>query len=118
MGRYRLSRATWIRFRRRCPATKAVLAPLPGKKGSEIPILGRIVAIADVYDALSSKRSYKEPWDESRSIEIISQGAGTHFDPELVEIFLERIALHPRHSGAVFRNGCRAARSPEMDTPQ
>jgi response regulator RpfG family c-di-GMP phosphodiesterase len=51
------------------------------------------VAIADVYDALSSKRSYKEPWDEARSIEIISQGAGTHFDPELVEIFLERIAL-------------------------
>jgi response regulator RpfG family c-di-GMP phosphodiesterase len=66
--------------------------PLPGKKGEEIPILGRIVAIADVYDALSSRRSYKEPWDESRSIEIISQGAGTHFDPELVEIFLERIA--------------------------
>ncbi len=67
--------------------------PLPGKKHEEIPVLGRIVAIADVYDALSSKRSYKEPWDESRSIEIISQGAGTHFDPELVEIFLERIAL-------------------------
>jgi HD-GYP domain-containing protein (c-di-GMP phosphodiesterase class II) len=67
--------------------------PLPGKKHEEIPVLGRIVAIADVYDALSSKRSYKEPWDESRSIEIISQGAGTHFDPELVEIFLDRIAL-------------------------
>jgi response regulator RpfG family c-di-GMP phosphodiesterase len=67
--------------------------PLPGKRGKEIPILGRIVAIADVYDALSSKRSYKEPWDESRSIEIISQGAGTHFDPELVEIFVNRLAF-------------------------
>jgi HD-GYP domain-containing protein (c-di-GMP phosphodiesterase class II) len=67
--------------------------PLPGKRQEEIPLLGRIVAIADVYDALSSKRSYKEPWDESRSIEIISLGAGTHFDPELVEIFLDRIAL-------------------------
>ncbi|PIE66757.1 MAG: phosphohydrolase [Deltaproteobacteria bacterium] len=66
---------------------------LPGKKGEEIPLLGRIVAIADVYDALSSRRSYKEPWDESRSIEIISQGAGTHFDPELVDIFLDRIAF-------------------------
>jgi response regulator RpfG family c-di-GMP phosphodiesterase len=66
---------------------------LPGKKGEEIPLLGRIVAIADVYDALSSKRSYKEPWDESRSIEIISRGAGIHFDPELVDIFLERIAF-------------------------
>ena len=70
-----------------------MVAPCPVKKQEEIPILGRIVAIADVYDALSSKRSYKEPWDESRSIEIISKGAGTHFDPELVEIFLERIAL-------------------------
>ena len=67
--------------------------PLPGKKGKEIPIFGRIVAIADVYDALSSKRSYKEPWDEARSIEIISQGAGTHFDPELVEIFLNQLAF-------------------------
>ncbi len=66
---------------------------MPGKKGDEIPIFGRIVAIADVYDALSSKRSYKEPWDESRSIEIISRGAGTHFDPELVEIFLNQLAF-------------------------
>jgi response regulator RpfG family c-di-GMP phosphodiesterase len=67
--------------------------PLPGKKGEEIPIFGRIVAIADVYDALSSRRSYKEPWDESRSVEILSRNAGTHFDPELVEIFLDRIAF-------------------------
>jgi response regulator RpfG family c-di-GMP phosphodiesterase len=66
--------------------------PLSGKKGDDIPIFGRIVAIADVYDALSSKRSYKEPWDEARSIEIISQGAGSHFDPELVEIFLNQLA--------------------------
>ena len=66
---------------------------MPGKKGEDIPIFGRIVAIADVYDALSSKRSYKEPWEESRSIEIISQGAGTHFDPELVEIFINQLAF-------------------------
>ena len=66
---------------------------MPGKRGEEIPIFGRIVAIADVYDALSSKRSYKEPWDEARSIEIISQGAGSHFDPELVEIFLNQLAF-------------------------
>lgn len=68
-------------------------SPLPGKKGEEIPIFGRIVAIADVYDALCSRRIYKEPWDEARSIEIISQGAGTHFDPELVEIFLNQLAF-------------------------
>jgi response regulator RpfG family c-di-GMP phosphodiesterase len=65
--------------------------PLPGKKGEEIPILGRIVALADVFDALTSKRCYKAAWDEHRSIESISQGAGTHFDPELVEIFVDRI---------------------------
>jgi len=67
--------------------------PLPGKMGEEIPVFGRIVAVADVYDALSSRRSYKEPWDESRSVEILSRGAGTHFDPELVEIFLNRLAF-------------------------
>ncbi|MGA6925017.1 MAG: HD domain-containing phosphohydrolase, partial [Desulfosarcina sp.] len=67
--------------------------PLQGKKELEIPLLGRIVAIADVYDALSSNRSYKEPWDECRSIDIICQGAGIHFDPELVEIFVNRLAF-------------------------
>ncbi|BBO84566.1 phosphohydrolase [Desulfosarcina ovata subsp. sediminis] len=94
------------------PATGAPLpgheskdgAPLPGKKGYEIPIFGRIVAIADVYDALSSKRSYKAPWDEANSIETISQGAGSHFDPELVEIFLNRFAfiraIQDRYAGA------------------
>jgi response regulator RpfG family c-di-GMP phosphodiesterase len=67
--------------------------PQPGKKGEAIPLFGRIVAIADVFDALSSKRSYKEPWDEARSIEIISRGAGIHFDPELVEIFINQLAF-------------------------
>jgi HD-GYP domain-containing protein (c-di-GMP phosphodiesterase class II) len=67
--------------------------PAPGKKEEEIPLFGRIVAIADVYDALSSKRSYKEPWDEARCIESLSRGAGTHFDPELVEIFINQLAF-------------------------
>lgn len=67
--------------------------PAPGKKGEEIPLFGRIVAIADVYDALSSKRSYKEPWAEARCIECLSRGAGTHFDPELVEIFINQLAF-------------------------
>ena len=67
--------------------------PLPGKKGKEIPLFGRIVAIADVYDALSSKRSYKEPWDESRCIERLGRESGSHFDPELVEIFINQIAF-------------------------
>ena len=66
---------------------------MPGKKGEEIPLLARIVAISDVFDALSSKRCYKESWDEGSSIEGIRQGAGSHFDPELVELFVERIPI-------------------------
>lgn len=75
-------------------------SPLPGhensasgKKGEAIPILGRIVAIADVFDALSSKRCYKAPWEEHQSIEYITQAAGAHFDPELVSIFVDRIPV-------------------------
>lgn len=58
-----------------------------GRKGEETPIFGRIVALADVYDALSSARVYKEAWDESDVLAIIEEEAGHQFDPELVEIF-------------------------------
>jgi HD-GYP domain-containing protein (c-di-GMP phosphodiesterase class II) len=61
----------------------------PGKKDQEIPIFARIVAIADVYDALRSKRSYKEAWSENEVCAIIKNEAGAQFDPELVQIFLE-----------------------------
>lgn len=57
------------------------------KKGDEIPVFGRIVALADVFDALSSKRVYKEKWDESQVLEEIKVCSGTHFDPEMVETF-------------------------------
>jgi HD-GYP domain-containing protein (c-di-GMP phosphodiesterase class II) len=60
--------------------------PLP-KRAEEIPLFGRIVAVADVYDALCSRRSYKEPWDESRILEEMHQLSGKHFDPEIVEAF-------------------------------
>ena len=58
-----------------------------GKRGAEIPLYGRIVALADVYDALSSQRVYKEAWDESDVLAKIKAGGGNHFDPELVDIF-------------------------------
>ncbi|MBW2344382.1 MAG: HD domain-containing protein, partial [Deltaproteobacteria bacterium] len=57
------------------------------RKGEDIPLFGRIVAVADVYDALCSRRSYKEPWDEKRVLEEIRLSAGTHFDPEIVDAF-------------------------------
>ena len=58
-----------------------------GKKGEHIPLYGRIVALADVYDALSSARVYKDAWDESKVLDTIEWESGRHFDPELVEIF-------------------------------
>jgi HD-GYP domain-containing protein (c-di-GMP phosphodiesterase class II) len=57
------------------------------KKGEEIPIFGRIVAVADVYDALCSRRAYKKPWDEERTLEEMRSSSGNHFDPEVVEAF-------------------------------
>ena len=58
-----------------------------GKNGVEIPITGRIVAVADVYDALMSPRCYKAAWEESRVLEHIKESSGKHFDPEVVESF-------------------------------
>ncbi len=58
-----------------------------GKQGEEIPIAGRIVALADVYDALISKRIYKEAFREDMALSYIRQQSGKHFDPEVVEAF-------------------------------
>ncbi|MGM0640422.1 MAG: HD domain-containing phosphohydrolase [Thermotogota bacterium] len=58
-------------------------------KGNNIPLCARIVSIADVYDALRSKRPYKEPWGHLKAINQIEDEANSHFDPELVKIFLE-----------------------------
>lgn len=58
-----------------------------GLKGKEIPLIGRIVAIADVFDALVSKRPYKEPFSVEKAISIIQEGKGAHFDPDVVDAF-------------------------------
>jgi HD-GYP domain-containing protein (c-di-GMP phosphodiesterase class II) len=59
-----------------------------GKRDEEIPPFGRIVAIADVYDALCSKRVYKDAWDEATVLEELQRESGKHFDPEMVKSFL------------------------------
>ncbi len=58
-----------------------------GIKGTEIPLSARIVAIADVYDALTSQRPYKEAYSHEKSAAIIISEAGSHFDPNLVQVF-------------------------------
>jgi len=60
-----------------------------GLKGEEIPLQGRIMAIADVYDALVSKRSYKNAFSHKDAVEIIKKSGGTHLDPQLINVFLE-----------------------------
>jgi HD-GYP domain-containing protein (c-di-GMP phosphodiesterase class II) len=62
-----------------------------GKKGTEIPLFGRIVSLVDVYDALSSRRSYKEAWDEEKTLKAIKTSAGSQFDPEMVDLFLDNM---------------------------
>jgi putative two-component system response regulator len=60
-----------------------------GLKGDDIPISGRLMALADVYDALISKRPYKEPIPHDVSVEIITSERGKYFDPDIVDAFIE-----------------------------
>ncbi|MFZ4438413.1 MAG: HD domain-containing phosphohydrolase [Syntrophales bacterium] len=59
------------------------------KRGEDIPLVARIVALADVFDALTSPRCYKEPWPDEKIIAVVKEESGSHFDPEVVESFLE-----------------------------
>ena len=60
-----------------------------GLAGEDIPLSARVMAVADVFDALVSRRSYKDPFPLEKAMEIIKEGAGTQFDPEIARIFIE-----------------------------
>lgn len=62
-----------------------------GLSGEHIPIEGRITAVADVFDAVSSQRPYKKPFSLDKCLEILAEGRGTHFDPQVLDAFLRRI---------------------------
>jgi putative two-component system response regulator len=62
-----------------------------GKKGEDIPIVGRIVAVADVFDALTSARPYKPAWEMERALNFMREQRGRHFDPDCVDIFLGQL---------------------------
>jgi response regulator RpfG family c-di-GMP phosphodiesterase len=67
-----------------------------GLAGEQIPLSARIVALADVYDALRASRPYKEPMSHPKAREVILAGVGTHFDPKVVEAFLRCEAVFER----------------------
>jgi PAS domain S-box-containing protein len=71
-----------------------------GSAGESIPLWGRITAVADVFDALTSKRPYKDPFPFEKAVAIVRDGRGTHFDPRLLDFFLSDVdevhAIHDR----------------------
>ena len=67
-----------------------------GLKGESIPLYGRICAVADVFDALTSNRPYKEAYSNERALDVLKKGYGTHFDPTILDIFFDNL-------DAVFR---------------
>jgi putative two-component system response regulator len=68
-------------------------------KGTQIPLSARITAISDVFDALTHRRCYKEAWTLTDSLAEIKRGRGTHFDPELTDIFLAVVPTLIRETG-------------------
>ena len=75
-----------------------------GLRASAIPIFGRIVAVADVFDALTSERPYKKAWELDRSLALIREGSSRHFDPDCVDAFLavldEVLEIKAKHQDA------------------
>jgi HD-GYP domain-containing protein (c-di-GMP phosphodiesterase class II) len=71
-----------------------------GLSGQDIPLLARIFALADVYDALTSQRCYKDAWPHERALTEIHNQAGQHFDPDLVAVFLTLFETTP-HANAL-----------------
>jgi len=60
-----------------------------GLRGAEIPIPARLIALVDVYDALTARRSYREPMSHDEAVAVIVAGSGTHFDPAVADAFRE-----------------------------
>lgn len=64
-----------------------------GLKGDDIPLFGRIVSVADCYDALTSERPYKKAWTQEKTVQVMRENSGTQFEPRLLEMFFEDLEL-------------------------
>lgn len=82
-----------------------------GRQGGEIPLFGRILAVVDVFEALTSKRPYRGPVEPGEALAYLRNQAGQHFDPQLVQVFLEAKA-----EGCIFMSG-QESPFPEQDCP-
>ena len=78
-----------------------------GLKGSEIHEFGKLAAIADVYEALTSKRVYRKAIEPNEAFEYIVSQSDKHFDPKILEVFKRHIAVYPSGSGILLSNGQR-----------
>lgn len=96
-----------------------------GLRGDEIPLSARIVAVADVYDALTSRRPYKEAYSHAEAVEEIIRGSGSHFDPEIVEVFqknahifdrIKRFTVFEEHPEAAIRELVDEAQGHSINT--
>ncbi|QIB70148.1 HD-GYP domain-containing protein [Aminipila butyrica] len=66
-----------------------------GLKGANIPLCGRILAVADVYDALTTARSYRPAWQTKDTLDFMASNSGTHFDPDILNAFFKTISVYP-----------------------
>lgn len=79
-----------------------------GLSGADIPVYGRILAVADVYDALTTIRPYRKAWFPDEAIEYLLRYKGIHFDPEIIEAFLKIVVPYPIGTMVELSNGCPA----------
>lgn len=82
-----------------------------GLSGEQIPLIGRIVAVVDVFDALTTERPYKKAWSVDSAVELIQRESGQHFDPRLVALFVELLPqmLEIKHCWAEVPGECAEA---------
>ena len=87
-----------------------------GLAGEDIPLFGRICALADVFDALTTKRPYKEPWPLDEVLALITKDAGSHFDPALVDALIDSLPeiLEIRETYSDSNSGCKAKKALEQ----